>query len=164
MLFNLLDSATSSSPTSGGGGGWMSWVLIIGLVLVIVVFMVLTSRSAKKRQKETQEMLDAIQPGNKVKTIGGVCGIVVEVNPEDNTFILETGTEATGKSYLKFDKQAVYQTDATAKKTEKAELPLEQPEQSEETAQQPAQVDDGSAEIVEEKTEAPENQETENKD
>ena len=150
MLFNLLDSATSSSPTSGGGGGWMSWVLIIGLVLVIVVFMVLNSRSAKKRQKETQEMLDAIQPGNKVKTIGGVCGIVVEVNPEDNTFILETGTEATGKSYLKFDKQAVYQTDATAKKTEKAELPPEQPEQSEETAQQPAQVDDGSAEIVEE--------------
>ncbi len=164
MLFNLLDSATSSSPTSGGGGGWMSWVLIIGLVLVIVVFMVLNSRSAKKRQKETQAMLDAIQPGNKVKTIGGVCGIVVEVNPEDNTFILETGTEATGKSYLKFDKQAVYQTDATAKKTEKAELLPEQPEQSEETAQQPAQVDDGSAEIVEEKTEAPENQETENKD
>lgn len=142
----------------------MSWVLIIGLVLVIVVFMVLNSRSAKKRQKETQAMLDAIQPGNKVKTIGGVCGIVVEVNPEDNTFILETGTEATGKSYLKFDKQAVYQTDATAKKTEKAELLPEQPEQSEETAQQPAQVDDGSAEIVEEKTEAPENQETENKD
>ena len=164
MLFNLLDSATSSSPTSGGGGGWMSWVLIIGLVLVIVVFMVLNSRSAKKRQKETQAMLDAIQPGNKVKTIGGVCGIVVEVNPEDNTFILETGTEATGKSYLKFDKQAVYQTDATAKKTEKAELLPDQPEQSEETAQQPAQVDDGSAEIVEEKTEAPENQETENKD
>ena len=164
MLFNLLDSVTSSSPTSGGGGGWMSWVLIIGLVLVIVVFMVLNSRSAKKRQKETQEMLDAIQPGNKVKTIGGICGIVVEVNPEDNTFILETGTEATGKSYLKFDKQAVYQTDATAKKTEKAELPPEQSEQSEETVQQPAQVDDGSAEIVEEKTEAPENQETENKD
>ena len=164
MLFNLLDSATSSSPTSGGGGGWMSWVLIIGLVLVIVVFMVLNSRSAKKRQKETQEMLDAIQPGNKVKTIGGICGIVVEVNPEDNTFILETGTEATGKSYLKFDKQAVYQTDATAKKTEKAELSPEQSEQSEETVQQPAQVDDGSSEIVEEKTEAPENQETENKD
>lgn len=164
MLFNLLDSAASSSPTSGGGSNWMSWVLIIGLVLVIVVFMVLNSRSAKKRQKETQEMLDAIQPGNKVKTIGGVCGIVVEVNPEDNTFILETGTEATGKSYLKFDKQAVYQTDATAKKTEKAELPPEQPEQSEETAQQPAQVYDGSAEIVEEKTETPENQETENKD
>ena len=67
-------------------------------------------------------MLDAIQPGNKVKTIGGICGIVVEVNPDENTFVLETGTEASGKSYLKFDKQAIYQTDAAAKKTEKAEL------------------------------------------
>jgi preprotein translocase subunit YajC len=98
----------------------MSWAMIIALVLIIVVFMVLNNRSAKKRQKEQQDMLNAIQPGNKVKTIGGICGIVVEVNPEDNTFVLETGTEASGKSYLKFDKQAVYQTDATVKKTEPA--------------------------------------------
>lgn len=129
MLFNLLDSA-SSTAGSTGSSGWMSWILIIGLVLVIVVFMVLNSRSAKKRQKETQEMLDAIQPGSKVKTIGGICGIVVEVNPDDNTFVLETGTEASGKSYLKFDKQAVYQTDATAKKTEKATLPEEKTEET----------------------------------
>lgn len=100
----------------------MSWVLIIALAAILIVFFVLSSRSNKKRQKETQEMLDAVQPGNKVKTIGGICGIVVAVDPEDNTFVLETGTEATGKSYLKFDKQAIYQTDATAKKTEKAHL------------------------------------------
>ena len=64
-------------------------------------------------------MLNAIQPGNKVKTIGGICGVVVEVCPEDNTFVLETGTEASGKSYIKFDKQAVYQTDAVVAKEEK---------------------------------------------
>ncbi len=103
----LASEASNSSSAAPAGNSWMSWVLIIGLVLVIVVFMVLNSRSSKKRQKETQAMLDAIQPGNKVKTIGGICGIVVEVNPEDNTFILETGTEASGKSYLKFDNQAV---------------------------------------------------------
>ena len=75
MLFNLLASeASNSSSAAPAGNSWMSWVLIIGLVLVIVVFMVLNSRSSKKRQKETQAMLDAIQPGNKVKTIGGICG------------------------------------------------------------------------------------------
>ena len=62
------------------------------------------------------DMLDAIKPGNKVKTIGGICGVVVEVCPEDNTFVMETGTEASGKSNLKFDKQAVYQTDAVVNK------------------------------------------------
>ena len=60
------------------------------------------------------KMLNSIQPGNKVKTIGGICGVVVEVCPEDNTFIMETGSEASGKSYMKFDKQAIYQTDAKA--------------------------------------------------
>ena len=103
-MFNLLASNAGS------------YVMIIALVAVIVVFMVLNSRSAKKRQQEQQSMLDAIRPGNKVKTIGGVCGVVVEVNPDDNTFVLETGTEASGKSYIKFDKQAVYQTDAVAEK------------------------------------------------
>ncbi|MBQ5926777.1 MAG: preprotein translocase subunit YajC, partial [Clostridia bacterium] len=100
----------SSSASKGSGLG--STVLILGLVAVVVLFMIFNSRSTKKRQQEAQNKLDAIRPGNKVKTIGGICGVVVEVNPEDNTFVLETGTEASGKSYLKFDKQAVYQTDA----------------------------------------------------
>ena len=112
MLFSLLASASdaatgSSSSAAGSGSSWMSWVLIIGLAAILIVFFVLSNRTNKKRQKETQEMLDAVQPGNKVKTIGGICGIVVDVNPEENTFVLETGTEATGKSYLKFDKQAI---------------------------------------------------------
>ena len=76
-------------------------------------------------------MLDAIKPGNKVKTIGGICGVVVEVNAEENTFVLETGTEASGKSYIKFDKQAVYQTDAVAEDAKKAK----EEEKSEEPAE-----------------------------
>ena len=63
-------------------------------------------------------MLSAVKPGNKVKTIGGICGVVVEVCPEDNTFVLETGTEKSGKSFIKFDMQAIYQTDAVVEKKE----------------------------------------------
>lgn len=150
MFFNLLTSeaSASSSGTGTGGSTWTSWVLIIGLVLVLIVFFVLSNRSNKKRQQETQQMLDAVQPGNKVKTIGGICGIVVEVNPDENTFVLETGTEASGKSYLKFDKQAIYQTDATAKKTEKAELPEEKSvenadEKTEDTKEASEEKNDG---------------------
>ena len=137
MLWNLLntavesatDSSSSSSAASGNKYPWVQWVLIGVLVVVIIVFMILSRRSQKKKQQEQENMLNAIQPGNKVKTIGGICGIVVEVCPEDNTFVLETGTEASGKSYLKFDKQAVYQTDAVAKKEEPApavEAPVEE--------------------------------------
>ena len=97
-----------------------SWIMVVVLMALLVVFMIYSNRSQKKRQKETMETLNAIQPGNKVKTIGGICGVVVEVCAEDNTFVLETGTEKSGKSYIKFDKQAVYQTDAVAKKEETA--------------------------------------------
>ncbi len=121
MLWNVL---TSSSSSSGGGSPWTTiilWVCIIGAAVALWFF---SKRSQKKREEETNKTLDAIQPGNKVKTIGGICGVIVEVCPEDNTFIMETGSESTGKSYMKFDRKAVYQTDAVPAPV--AEAPVEE--------------------------------------
>ena len=118
-MFNLFNLLTESGDTTNGGGNATgSWIMVAILLVLLVAFMIYSNHAQKKRQKETQETLNALQPGNKVKTIGGICGIVVEVCEEDNTFVLETGTEKSGKSYIKFDKQAVYQTDAVAKKEE----------------------------------------------
>ncbi len=148
MLFNLLNSASSSQQhVQGSSAG--SWVMIAVLFGIIIVFMFVNRRSQKKRQEETQNMLDSIQPGNKVKTIGGICGVVVEVCPEDNTFVLETGREASGKSYIKFDKQAVYQTDAVAKKEE---APVEEQVEAPVEATEEAPFEEAVA-PVEEKTE-----------
>ena len=141
MLANLLASNVGS------------WIMIIVLVAVIIVFMVYNRRVQAKRQQETTDMLNAIKPGNKVKTIGGICGVVVEVCPEDNTFVLETGTEASGKSYIKFDKQAVYQTDAVAEKPEKASKSKKE-ENAEETTETVEETPvDAPAETEEVKTE-----------
>ena len=118
MLFNLLTEASGNGGNNAG-----SWIMVGVLFLFLVAFLIYSNYSQKKRQKETIATLNAIKPGNKVKTIGGICGVVVEVCEEDNTFVLETGTEKSGKSYIKFDKQAVYQTDAVAKKPETAEEP-----------------------------------------
>ena len=118
-MFNLLTEGSNNNS----GSGFMIFVLIA----VFVAYMVYSNRLQKKRQKETQDTLNAIKPGNKVKTIGGICGVVVEVCAEDNTIVLETGTEKSGKSYITFDKQAVYQTDALANKDEKVETPAEEP-------------------------------------
>ena len=139
MFYNLL--------TETNGTPWESYILMAVMVAIIIAFMVLNRQSQKKRQKETMDMLNAIQPGNKVKTIGGICGVVVEVCPEDNTFILETGSEASGKSYIKFDKQAVYQTDAVAKKEEVA--PVEMPVEEETVAPAEEVFEEVSAESVE---------------
>lgn len=127
---------------SGSGNKWLSTVFIILIVAAFVAMMIFNSRSQKKRQQESQKMLDAIKPGSKVKTIGGICGVVVEVNAEENTFVLETGTEASGKSYIKFDKQAVYQTDAVSEGAKSAEK-----------TEKDVKAEDAGAEVAEEKTE-----------
>ncbi len=126
------------------------WVVVIGGVVALWFF---SKRSQQKREEEINKTLNAIQPGNKVKTIGGICGIIVELCPEDDTFILETGSEASGKSYIKFDKKAIYQTDAVpapAQEEVKVEEPIEETPFEEVVEDAP---------VEEEKTE-----ETENKD
>jgi len=142
MIWNLL---TNTEEPTGGCDNWGSWLMIGILFAIIIVWMVFSRRSQKKRQDEVQNTLDAVGPGNKVKTIGGICGIVVEVNNEDNTFILETGSETTGKSYIKFDKKAVYQTDAVAKKTE---APVVEETPAEEAAEEQAPVFEEETETV----------------
>ena len=97
-----------------GGSSLPPWVLpvVLGVLLVgLVVWFIFSGRKNKARQKEYIEQLDAIKPGNKVKTIGGICGVVVEVC-DDNTVIIESGTEKSGKSYVKMDKECIAQTDA----------------------------------------------------
>ena len=123
MIFNLLSSTT---PTANP---WSQWIVLGVIAVAFIVIFILNNRSQKKRQKELEETLDAVKPGCKVKTIGGICGIVVEVCPEDNTFVLETGTEASGKSYLKFDRQAIYQTDAKKEPVKTEEVKEEKKEE-----------------------------------
>ena len=136
-----------------GGNKWLSTVFIILIVAAFVAMMIFNSRSQKKRQQESQKMLDAIKPGSKVKTIGGICGVVVEVNAEENTFVLETGTEASGKSYIKFDKQAVYQTDAIPEGAQAAVKPEENAKEADAEAVEEKPAAEEKAETVEKKDE-----------
>lgn len=130
MLSALL---ADTADTTTAGNGWVTWVILAVFIAIIVVFFVISSRRNKKRQQEADQLMNAVKPGNKVKTIGGVCGIVVEVDPEENTFVLETGSEKSGKCYMKFDKQAIYQTDAVVEKPGEAKAE----EKGEESAEEP---------------------------
>ena len=142
--------------------------VILGVVVVLfIVWFVFSGRKNKQRQKEYVEQLDAIRPGHKVKTAGGICGIVVEVC-DDNTVIIETGSEQSGKSYIKMDKELIAQTDAKGptqlareeaearRKAEKeakdADRVPETPK-AEEVPAEPAKEEPAAEETVEEKTE-----------
>ncbi len=105
MIWNLLADNEKSATN------WILPVVLVVLLLLVVIWFVFSGRKNKARQKEYVEQLDAIRPGNKVKTAGGICGVVVEVC-DDNTVIIETGSESSGKSYVKMDKELIAQTDA----------------------------------------------------
>ena len=109
MLSYLLADAPNYSD-------YFTWGLVIVVAIALGLMLFFSSKKRKKQEQEAKDLIDAVKPGNKVKTIGGVCGIVVEVNSEENTFVLETGSETAGKSYVKFDRQAIYQTDAVVDK------------------------------------------------
>ena len=107
MWFALLESTSGTTPNSD----WIMWVLIGVIVVAFIAYIFFSGRKNKARQQEYVEQLEAIRPGHKVKTAGGICGIVVEVC-DDNTVIIETGSENSGKSYVKMDKELIAQTDA----------------------------------------------------
>lgn len=132
MLFNLL------AEEGGKGFNLQTLIPIIIIVVLLVAFFVWSFISQRKKQKNFNETIAAVRPGSKVKTIGGIVGTVVEVDDEEGTFVLRTGDSAGNESYMKFDKQAIYQTDAKPEPKEEPKKEVPAPEQAKAPAEDPA--------------------------
>ncbi|WP_089103227.1 preprotein translocase subunit YajC [Streptomyces hyaluromycini] len=61
--------------------------LLVFIVLIAAMF--LMTRSTRKRQQQATQMRNEIQPGNGVRTIGGMYATVKEVN--EDTVLLDAG-------------------------------------------------------------------------
>jgi len=92
----------NAAATGGAAAGGMG--MIIYLVAMVAIFYFLLIRPQKKRQKAMQNMLDAMQVGDKVVTAGGIIGKVVSIK-EDNV-VIETG-QGPDKTKIKFEKSAI---------------------------------------------------------
>ena len=98
----------TATPAAGGMG---STVFMLVMMLAIMYFVMI--RPENKRKKEAEEMRAAVKKGDKVVTIGGITGVVVDV--KDNRFVLETGADQVR---IEFEKWALSsnETAAEAKK------------------------------------------------
>jgi len=98
----------TATPAAGGMG---STVFMLVMMLAIMYFVMI--RPENKRKKEAEEMRSAVKKGDKVVTIGGITGTVVDV--KDNKFVLETGADQVR---IEFEKWALSsnETAAEAKK------------------------------------------------
>ena len=77
--------------------------MIITLVLIFVIFYFIAIRPQRKQQKELKARQDALKPGDKVITAGGLYGIVREV--KDSSVRLEVAPNVV----VKFVKSQIVQ-------------------------------------------------------
>ncbi len=112
------------------------------MVAMLAIFYFLIIRPENKRKKQAEQMRSSLKKGERITTIGGMVGKIVQVN--DATIVFETSED---RVRIEVTKWAVQSTEsmqqAAAQKGKKAEKVEKVEEKAEEV---PA---------VEEKTEAP---------
>lgn len=72
--------------TQGGGG---SWSILLMFALIFVVMWLFMIRPQQKKQKELNAFRDSLKKGDKVVTVGGIYGTVVEIKEGSNQIFIE---------------------------------------------------------------------------
>ena len=99
------------TATAGAGMG----STLIMMVLMIAIFYFMLIRPENKRKKEAEQMRSSVKKGDKITTIGGSTGTVVDV--KETRIVLETGADQVR---VELEKWAI-STNETAAENAKAE-------------------------------------------
>ena len=116
FAFAGCNMAAADGTTTGASG----ITSIVMMVVIIAVFYFLMIVPEKKRKKKAQEMRDSIEVGDKIVTIGGITGVIVDV--KENRFVMETGADQVR---IELEKWAV-STNETAAEAAKAQAEKDQ--------------------------------------
>jgi preprotein translocase subunit YajC len=63
---------------------------VASLILIVAMFVllwVLLIRPQRKRQQDQQRLIEAVEPGDEILTVGGIYGIVEEIDEEDDLVV-----------------------------------------------------------------------------
>ena len=98
---NTLFITLQAAAQQGGqtqGSSWSMWIMLILIFVVMWLFMI---RPQRKQQKELENFRNSLQKGDKVITVGGIYGTIVEVG--EKTVLIKVD----GDVKLKVDKQGL---------------------------------------------------------
>jgi preprotein translocase subunit YajC len=98
MTNNLLNFVFLMNPQEGGEGSSSSFFIMI--LLMIVVFYFFMIRPQMKKSKEQKQFRENLKKGDKIITIGGIHGKILEV--KETTLVIEV----EGQGRLKIEKSA----------------------------------------------------------
>lgn len=88
-------------PASGSPGSGLG--LLLPFVAVMILMLVITSLTGRKEKKKRAEMMSTLARMDRVQTIGGIIGTVVEV--EDAEVVLRV--DETSNTRIRFSKSAI---------------------------------------------------------
>lgn len=98
----------TAAGATATGSGWAG--MILPFVLMFAVFYFLLIRPQQKKQKLRNAMLNALKSGDKVTTIGGIHGTIVEITDDQVVLKVNDATKLT------FDRAAINGVRNTAEK------------------------------------------------
>jgi preprotein translocase subunit YajC len=105
------------------------------LVAMIAIFYFLIIRPENKRKKKAEEMRSSLKKGERVTTIGGIVGKVVQVNEE--TIVIETSEDRVRVEFMKWAVQSTESVEKAA--AQKAKKPAKVEEKKEEEPKKEAE-------------------------
>lgn len=82
-------AATGAAQGQGGGGSSLLTGFLVPMLAMIVIFYFILIRPQQKKEKERKKLLESIQKGDKVVTVGGIYGVVMSVKPEEGKVTLK---------------------------------------------------------------------------
>ncbi len=93
-------------PATGADRPAASWMQFMPLVLIFVVMYLFLMRGPRKQQQRHKQMVQSLNKNDRVRTIGGIFGTVVEVRgdevvlkiDESNNTKIRVSTSAIGKN------------------------------------------------------------------
>lgn len=95
MLY-FLETATDSADLTGANG--MSTIIM--LVIMVAIFYFMLIRPENKRKKEAEQMRSSLKVGDRITTIGGIQGKIVNVS--DEKFVIESGADQVRIEFAKW--------------------------------------------------------------
>ena len=115
MYSFILDTAAASAENAQANTWQMAITLGVWLVVIVVAYFLFIFPQRKK-QKQEAELRNNIVIGDDVTTIGGIVGRVIAVRDDDETIIVETGSD---KTRMRFKKWAISSVDTPSKQPKK---------------------------------------------
>ena len=101
LLYTLLLMGPAAAPADGAAQQPSAWPTILMFGAIILVMWLFMIRPQRKQQKEMQEFRNSLKKGDKVVTVGGIYGEIVEVS--EKTVLIRVD----GDVKLRVDKQGL---------------------------------------------------------